>query len=492
MGNVKEKDKLSTFKKSQTAMVAINDRAYSSKYGINRYSETLKEYTAEDVDKILASGSSSALLNLSRTFFTKGGIYKRIVLHYATLLKYVGLLTPIVSSKQNVSSANIQKRYLQAMNFITNSNIPLLCQTWSQKALVDGVYYGLLISKSKEKFVLIDLPGSFCRTRYKDLEGRDIIEFKLSYFSTFIEEDERENVLAAFPKFFTTAYRKFKAGKIGEWLIIPADMGICFPFIDGRPFFVDIIPDIMIYDKVVDTELEGALDEIKKILVQKIPHLNDGTLLFEPEEATEMHDGAVGMTKNNKNFSVLTTYADVECISSNPRAETSKNTVEQMAQNIFNQAGITGQVFGATGSSSIPSSLTNDVSLMMSIANKYASFITWLLNSLFANKEVQFKYQFLPVTYHNEKDYVDSALKMANSGYSFLIPSIAMGVDQRDLVTIKDLENDVLNLKEKLIPLTTSYTQGAEDNQGGAPTKTGTQADDTVRKNENLDKKQEG
>jgi hypothetical protein len=50
-------------------------------------------------------------------------------------------------------------------------------------------------------------------------------------------------------------------------------------------------------------------------------------------------------------------------------------------------------------------------------------------------------------------------LKQANSGYSFILPALAMGLSQRELGNIKDLENDVLNLKEKLIPLSTSYTE---------------------------------
>ena len=48
---------------------------------------------------------------------------------------------------------------------------------------------------------------------------------------------------------------------------------------------------------------------------------------------------------------------------------------------------------------------------------------------------------------------------MANSGYSFLLPALAMDISQRDLNDIKSLENDVLKLKEKLQPLSTAYTE---------------------------------
>jgi hypothetical protein len=81
--------------------------------------------------------------------------------------------------------------------------------------------------------------------------------------------------------------------------VIPSDIGICFPMLDGRPFFLNVIPSTIKYDEAVATEQEREKEEIRKILVQKIPHLNDGRLLFEPDEAEEMHRGAVGMVRNN-------------------------------------------------------------------------------------------------------------------------------------------------------------------------------------------------
>ena len=106
--------------------------------------------------------------------------------------------------------------------------------------------------------------------------------------------------------------------------------------LDGRPFFLNIIPSTIKYDQAVDTEQEREKEEIRKILVQQIPHLNDGRLLFEPEEAEEMHRGAVGMVKNNNNTTVLTTYANVDAITSRTSSEnTGSNSLECMKQNIY-------------------------------------------------------------------------------------------------------------------------------------------------------------
>ncbi|MBQ6628072.1 MAG: hypothetical protein IJH65_04570 [Methanobrevibacter sp.] len=66
---------------------------------------------------------------------------------------------------------------------------------------------------------------------------------------------------------------------------------------EAVPLFLNVIPATMQYDDTVDTERERDLEEIRKIIVQKIPHLTDGGLLFEPQEAEVIHEGTVGMLK---------------------------------------------------------------------------------------------------------------------------------------------------------------------------------------------------
>jgi hypothetical protein len=214
--------------------------------------------------------------------------------------------------------------------------------------------------------------------------------------------------------------------------------------------------------------------------------------LFEPDEAEEMHAGTVAMLKGNKNVSVLTTYGEVDAIVSKGNADTQSNTLERMLKNIYSQAGVSGELFASNGSNTLETSLKNDTALMMYLANKFSHFITYVINQVHANANINFKYTILPVTYYNEDKYVDTAFKLASSGYSFLMPAVAMGLSQKDIVNIKDLENDVLDLGEKLKPLVSAYTQSGED-EGGRPKKEGGEkADKTVRNEESKHKTEGG
>jgi hypothetical protein len=46
------------------------------------------DYTPEQVDNIIATGTLAEKRTLSRAFFEKNGLYKRIILYYATILTY--------------------------------------------------------------------------------------------------------------------------------------------------------------------------------------------------------------------------------------------------------------------------------------------------------------------------------------------------------------------------------------------------------------------
>ena len=137
------------------------------------------------------------------------------------------------------------------------------------------------------------------------------------------------------------------------------------------------------------------------------------------------------------------------------------------------KAGISQEIFSATASSAIPASARRDLAFCMVFANKFAAIITKVINKVFGNSTLSFTYTFLPISYQNQYDYVDKSLSLANGGYSLFAPSIAMGIDQKDLVELKQLEN-TLGLTELLKPLNSAFqqSQGSNDDntdERGAP-----------------------
>ena len=483
-----QKEQLNLFKKAVDGMVATSSAA-STYWGSRRTAARTENYTAEEVEKILSSGSLSQQQALSNSYFKKDGFYKRILIHYATLLKYVGVLIPYPTVGKTIKDKEVESKYQLALDLIETMKLPAFFTNCSLKALINGCYFGIILKADKKNFVTLDLPNEYCCTRFKNAQGIDLIEFNLGYFDTMINETMKKEALKCYPKFIRTAYNSYHKRNGEQWIFLPAESTICFPMLtNGIPPLLNIIKSSLNYEDAVDLEKERDFEEIKKILVQKIPHNNQNELLFEPDEAEVMHAGATNMLKGNKNLSVLTTYADVDCISSKTTNDAVSNNLEKMVNNIYYDAGVSGLLFGSNSNSALDPSVKNDIGFMTLLTNKYELFVENLVNTIINNKTVRFKYSILPVTRFNDDKYADLTFKLATSGYSYILPALACGISQKDLVCLKDLENNLLKLGEKLIPLQTAFTQ--TDNEGaGAPKKKEEEKKPQTKENEkSLDK----
>ena len=109
-----------------------------------------------------------------------------------------------------------------------------------------------------------------------------------------------------------------------------------------------------------------------------------------------------------------------------------------MLQNVYSEAGASAQIFSATGTQAIMTSIKNDMSLMMILGRQFARFTGDVVNYLFANNTISFKYVIIPISIYTQDEFIDNTLKMAQSGYSFLIPALASGLQQRDFLNIKE------------------------------------------------------
>ena len=422
----------------------------------------LKDYSLKEISDIINSGSVEDQRKLSKNYFYKDGFYKRLLVYLATLLKYNGLLIPYTKTGTTLQQQpKVLKKYYNALEYVENIGVKSLATRICLRALVNGAYFGVISEATDDSFVLLDLPSEYCKSRYKDIYGTDIIEFDVRYFDTITEEETKERILKTYPSAIEKFYRA--RAKKSTVMRIPVETGVYFSFLDGgQPPFLSVISTVIQYNQAVDVEAERQLEGIKKILVQEMPHLTDGTLVFEPEEVLDMHEGTVKMVGKDKNISVLTTYGKASAINSNVSNESVNGNLEKMAQNIYAEAGTSSQIFAPTGSQALGTSITNDTAFMMMFAEKFSRLITRLINEIFSSKAITFKYTILPVTLYNQKDYVTDAFKLAQSGYSYFVPSVAMDISQRDLVALKSLETDALGLKDILQPLGSAYTQSKE------------------------------
>lgn len=158
-------------------------------------------------------------------------------------------------------------------------------------------------------------------------------------------------VINLFPKEFAKGYMLFKQGKLiadsqgdtGGWYLLDPEKTIKFSFYNQLdiPYFVNAIPAILDLDAAQDLDRRKQMQKLLKILVQKLPRDKNGDLIFDVEEAQDLHNNAVSMLKRAVGVDVLTTFADVESLDmSDKNTTTTSDDLAKVERTLFNALGI--------------------------------------------------------------------------------------------------------------------------------------------------------
>ena len=456
--------RLESFEKAMTKMIGTNDKAY------HRYPDSSNPvlgnfFDLDEIKSTLAYGEPASLRELSRFAYRYFGIYERVINYYSRLLLFDYVVTPKV--KGNISKNKILNKYNNALSFLDKMSIPVNFQYITYKVLKNGAYYGLF-RVFDDGITFQELPVEYCRSRYKDSRGIDILEFNLSYFRKITSESDRQEVLSSFPKEVVKQWERVKNSKniTNNWVELDTKVGVVFHFGDFVPYFVNAIPELLRLDEAQDREGDREAEELQKLLINKMPiSSKTGEMIFEPDEAAVMHRGLVDMLSNNKYIDVLTTYGETSLEQAQTTtSQAQNNSLNKFTFNAFDNLGASAQLFNAEGNTALKYSTDKDTSLMFSLAMIYANWLTYIVNDRFADAKVSFSVEFLPTTIHNRKELMDVYLKGAQYGYSKIYTGVAQGIKQSNLVSLLNLENDILGLSDKMIPLSSSYTQTNNEN----------------------------
>jgi len=82
------------------------------------------------------------------------------------------------------------------------------------------------------------------------------------------------------------------------------------------------------------------MQKLLKILIQKLPMDKNGDLIFDVDEARDIHNNAVEMLKRAVGVDVLTTFADIEVADmSDKNTTTSQDDLAKVERTVFNSLG---------------------------------------------------------------------------------------------------------------------------------------------------------
>lgn len=449
--------------------VPIDSRERTSRWGGRRLNSVMdRDFTLEEIEGIIRSGEISAIRELSRYYYRTNARYRNNIDFLAALPLYDTIVTPIYESGKG-SKAQIIKAFYNACTFVEALDTKNTLSRISREWLKSGVYYGIL-QESGSKVVVQDLPAEYCRTRFKDFNNLNILEFNIQYFITTYTDDEmRDAAILNFPEPIQKAWRDWKNHKLVDpWVMVPASAGgvtFCFSE-DYTPLLIAALPDLAKLKDAVGREEKRDENELYKLLIQRMPIDNDGNLVFELDEVAQIHAGVANMLQDLETVDVLTTFGEttLENLQDSSAASQANNRLEKYTDNAWDALGTSELLFNADTSSSLAYVVKRLEALMRTYLNMYDTWIRFLINSRFSRTGLSFDFEILPTTVFNLKEYQAQYLQGAQFGYSKMRAGVAMGVKQRNLISTIDFENEFLDLDEKMKPLMSSYTQSGDEN----------------------------
>lgn len=435
-------------------------------------------YTKSMVMDALIRNDVQELRRISRFFFRVSGIYQRVCNYFANMYRYDWAIA-IQSNNtdgttvKDINETKAVKDFWRILNYLDNSYIKKICGDMALEVIKCGAYYAYIVPSSTG-LILQQLPIDYCRSRYS-VGNLPAIEFDMRYFDTFIDTNYRNRVLKLFPDEFTVGYRLYRAGKLlpdvagdnsGSWYLLDPQSTIKFALngTNDIPLFVNAIPAILDLDAAQDLDRRKQMQKLLKILVQKLPLDKNGDLIFDIDEARDIHNNAVEMLRRAVGVDVLTTFADVDAIdTSDKNTSATTDELERVERTVYNAFGVSRNLFNTDGNIALEKSILDDESTMRNLILQFNIFFDRILSVLNVQKKYNYKFYMLETTQYNYKDLSKMYKEQTQIGFSKMLPQIALGQSQSFILNTAHFENEVLHLSEVMIPPLMSSTLNGED-----------------------------
>lgn len=277
-----------------------------------------------------------------------------------------------------------------------------------------------------------------------------------------------------FPKDFQRGYRLYRQHKLQPdyyedahgWYLLDINKTVKFSLsADDIPLFVNAIPAILDLDAAQDLDRRKQMQKLLKIIIQKLPMDKNGDLIFDVDEARDIHNNAVQMLRRAIGVDVLTTFADIDSIDmSDKNTTTSSDDLEKVERTVFNSMGISQNLFNTDGNMSLEKSILNDEGALRGLLLQFATFFDRLTQSKStSSKNWNFRFYMLETTQYNYKELSKLYKEQSQMGYPRMLPQIALGHSQSSILNSIYFENEILNLSSLMIPPLMSSSIGSED-----------------------------
>lgn len=386
--------------------------------------------------------------------------FRRLILYFAGLTDFDYVISPYKLDTGNVSAKTVKRNYQRVQNLLSTMDIVNQFYKILVIVLREDVFYGT-IREASDMTTIQRLPSDYCMISTV-MDNVFNVAFDFSYFDT------RPGLLETFPDEFREKYELYKNGKARyRWQELDPPNSFAIKFNKETPEYV-YPPFSGILREIYDIEQYKDMKQDR----ENIENYAMLAMYLELDDQNRYkldYDSAYKFWRNLDNVlpdeigSVLTPMK-IEKVSFERNHTGETDTVADSEQELFTAAGVSSLLFNNAKASSnaLLLSIKADQALTFSIVKSLETMLNRLIHSKGYGK--YFRVSFLDISTYNRKEMGDIYLKAATYGMPTTMHyAVSQGLMQDDVEQMSFLQNDVLGLHDKLIPLRSSATMSSSD-----------------------------
>lgn len=432
------------------------------------------------------------LRNLSRYLYRLSQPYRRLIAYNAQMMDLTAVsLIPVADITQPVDAEKMLKQYadtaiqLDKMN-LANEIYKLLVVAWREDTVYGFVY------EDDQSFFIHLLDGDYCKVSSVNYDGTFNFCYDMSFFRSHPE------CLEYWDASFKSAYSKYDKDNKLRWQELDPTRTICLK-INNEDSTMSTIPFGGLLEAIIDLidlqSLQAVKDELSvyKLLVARMEHLQGSS---EPDDFEI--DVSTAIAYYNKLAESLPDYVaaalspmPIEAIDFKDTNNTANvDMIANSMSNLFKTSGGSLVLNDEKQGTTIYEAhiLADTLNALKPLLGQVEAWVNrYLTNTIGEHAKVKYHY----VSPYTKKQVKDSVLTSAQNGLPEKLYASALdGFSPLESLSLMMFENEALKLHEKLIPLSTSYTQSgmAGDGSDGAPTKDADELTDSGSETREKDK----
>lgn len=448
-----------------------------------------KTYTVYSKDSLrtylknpLTDTNQKNLRQLSQFLYVLSAQYRRIIAYFATHIDLTAYnVIPNVSMTEDNDDEKILQNYESTLKWIEKMNMQGQIHGILTTCLREDCFYGYIYYEDGEEqdrnsFIIVPLNADYCKISSVNYNGTLNCAFDFSYF----DSSANKVYLDYWDKEFTTGYNAYQKDSKQRWAELDPERTVVFKM-DYDQLDRVIPPFASLFEDIIDLiDLRGITSvkdklSIYKLLVAEIDTLSNTT---NPDDFAVSLDLAVDFyNKINQilpeEIGLALSPMKIEPITFDKDATDETNSISKANKNLWESAGVSQIMDNSklTGSTAVTAAMRFDAlfiqkPLLWQIEARVNMFLDYVL----PDNGMRLKY--MQVSPYLKDEVIKNVKEACTLGLPMKTQLAAlMGVSPLDMNSMLHLENDILKLQDKMVPLQSTYTQTGGSDTGGAPEK---------------------